>query len=167
MTEWLHFHFPLSCIGEGNGNSLQCSCLENLRDRGVWWAAFYGVAQSRTRLKWLSSSSSSILVFKNSSSSSLVVIVIWPYWHHCCDLCFQNLSLLVGFILASSGLKEPPSEPVRSVIFISLPRKFMQFLFFRTDYILAATFQWPLQLKVINFWNQEAQRFRSNVMWSP
>ena len=54
-TEWLHFHFSLSCIGEGNGNSLQCSCLENPRDRGAWWAAIYGVAQSRTRLKWLSS----------------------------------------------------------------------------------------------------------------
>ena len=48
----------LSSIGEGNGNSLQCSCLENPGDRGAWWAAVYGVAQSRTRLKWLSSSSS-------------------------------------------------------------------------------------------------------------
>ena len=51
-TEWLHFHFSLSCTGERNGNPLQCSCLENPRDRGVWWAAIYGVAQSRTRLKW-------------------------------------------------------------------------------------------------------------------
>ena len=58
MTEQLHFHFSLSCIGEGNGNPLQCSCLENPRDRGAWWAAVYGVAQSRTRLKRLSSSSS-------------------------------------------------------------------------------------------------------------
>ena len=55
-TEWPHFHFSLSCIGEGNGNPLQCSCLENPRDRGAWWAAVYGVAQSQTRLKWLSSS---------------------------------------------------------------------------------------------------------------
>ena len=54
----LHFHFSLSCIGEGNSNSLQYSCLENPRDGGPWWAAVYGVAQSRTRLKWLSSSSS-------------------------------------------------------------------------------------------------------------
>ena len=59
MTERLHFHFSLSCIGEGNGNPLQCSCLENPRDRGAWWAAVDGVAQSRTRLKRLSSSSSS------------------------------------------------------------------------------------------------------------
>ena len=49
-TERLHFHFSLSCIGEGNGNPLQCSCLENPRDGGAWWAAVYGVAQSRTRL---------------------------------------------------------------------------------------------------------------------
>ena len=49
----------LSCTGEGNGNPLQCSCLENLRDGGAWWAAVYGVAQNWTRLKWLSSSSSS------------------------------------------------------------------------------------------------------------
>ena len=55
-TERLHFHFSLSCIGEGNGNPLQCSCLESLRDGGAWWAAVYGVAQSRTRLKRLSSS---------------------------------------------------------------------------------------------------------------
>ena len=53
-TEWLHFHFSLSCIGEGNGNPLQCSCLENLRDGGAWWAAVYGVIQSQTRLKRLS-----------------------------------------------------------------------------------------------------------------
>ena len=60
-TERLHFHFSLSCIGEGDGNPLQCSCLENPRDGGAWWAAVYGVAQSRTRLKRLSSSSSSRL----------------------------------------------------------------------------------------------------------
>ena len=53
MTERLHFHFTLSCIGEGNGNPLQCSRLENPRDRGAWWAAVSGVAQSRTRLKRL------------------------------------------------------------------------------------------------------------------
>ena len=60
MTEWLHFHFSLSCIGEGNGNPLQCSCLENPMDRGARWAAIYGVAQNRTWLKGLSSSSSKV-----------------------------------------------------------------------------------------------------------
>ena len=59
-AEQFHFHFSLSCIGEGNGNPLQCSCLENARDRGAWWAAVYGVAQSQTQLKRLSSSSSSM-----------------------------------------------------------------------------------------------------------
>ena len=50
-TERLHFHFSLSCIGEGNGNPLQSSCQENPRDGGAWWAAVYRVAQSWTRLK--------------------------------------------------------------------------------------------------------------------
>ena len=59
MTERLHFRFLLSCIGEGNDNPLQCSCLENPRDGGALWAAIYGVSQSRTRLKRLSSSSCS------------------------------------------------------------------------------------------------------------
>ena len=60
MTKRLHFHFSSSCIGEGNGDPLQCSCLENPRDGGAWGAAVYGVAKSQTRLKHLSSSSSSI-----------------------------------------------------------------------------------------------------------
>ena len=67
--ERLHFHFSLLCIGEGNGNPLQCSCLENPRDGGAWWAAVYGVAQSRTRLKRLSSSSSSALLNVGSCKS--------------------------------------------------------------------------------------------------
>ena len=60
-TKRLHFHFSLSCTAEGNGNPLHCSCLENPRDGGAWLAAIYGVTQSRTRLKRLSSSSSSSL----------------------------------------------------------------------------------------------------------
>ena len=75
-TEWLPFHFSLSCIGEGNGNPLQCSCLENPRDGGVWWAAVYGVAQSRTRLKWVSSSSYSLIIFHIMSSFPLLDIKI-------------------------------------------------------------------------------------------
>ena len=65
MTEQLHFHFSLSCIGEGNGNPLQCSCLENPRDGEACWAAISGVAQSRTQLKRLSSSSSSMIYKEN------------------------------------------------------------------------------------------------------
>ena len=74
MTEWLHFHFSLSCIGEGNGNPLQCSCLENPRDGGAWWAAVCGVAQSRTLLKRFSSSSS-------SSPTWLVSLQEGGIWH--------------------------------------------------------------------------------------
>ena len=59
-TERLHFHFSLSCIGEGNGNPLQCSCLENPRDGGAWWDAVYGVAQSRTRLKDLAAAAAAV-----------------------------------------------------------------------------------------------------------
>ena len=76
--ERLHFHFSLSCIGEGNGNPLQCSCLENPRDGGAWWAAFYGVTQSRTRLKRLSSSSSSMGIIR----SRLVIISSFPSMSH-------------------------------------------------------------------------------------
>ena len=61
-TERLHFHFSLSCVGEGNGNPLQCSCLENPRVGGAWWASVYGVAQSWTWLKRLSSSNRGIYV---------------------------------------------------------------------------------------------------------
>ena len=71
----------LSCTGEGNGNPLQCSCLENPRDGGAWWAAIYGVAQSRTRLKWLSSSSnrfpSHFLVVVQSLSHVQLFVTLW------------------------------------------------------------------------------------------
>ena len=77
-TEQLHFHFSLLYIGEGNGNPLQCSCLENPRDGGAWWAAVYGITQSWTRLKWLSSSSST-------------TILMWLHLFFGC-----RISLLVG-----------------------------------------------------------------------
>ena len=74
-TERLHFPFSLSCIGEGNGNPLQCSWLENPRDGGAWWAAVSGIAQSRTQLNRLSSSSSSSVSF-----NVLMPIFFWiPY----------------------------------------------------------------------------------------
>ena len=82
-TEQLHFHFSLSCIGEENGNPLQCSCLENPRDRGEWWAAVYGVTQSRTRLKRLSSSSKPFsdelcVLSRSVVSDSLQPRGLWP-----------------------------------------------------------------------------------------
>ena len=80
MTEQLHFHFSLSCIGEGNGNPLPCSCLENLRDREAQWAAVYGVAQSRTRLKRLSSGSRENLAsMDHNSIASCLKPGVQPY----------------------------------------------------------------------------------------
>ena len=76
-TERLHFNLSLSCIGEGNGNPLQCSCLENPRDGGAWWAAVYGVAQSRTRLKRLSSSSSKLVEIEGKFPKG------FPFPKHC------------------------------------------------------------------------------------
>ena len=74
-TERLDFHFSLSCIGEGNGNPLQCSCLENPREGGAWWAAVYVVAQSRTRLKQLSSSSSKCYLAWNHTKIKVEQII--------------------------------------------------------------------------------------------
>ena len=80
-TERLHFHFSLLCIGEGNGNPLQCSCLENPGDGGAWWAAVYGVTQSRTRLKWLSSSSM-VHTYVRICVCSICFKFVW--WEMCC-----------------------------------------------------------------------------------
>ena len=71
MTFTFTFHFSLSCIGEGNGNPLQCSCLKNPRDGGAWWAAVYGVTQSRTRLTQLSSVACGILVSQSAHVARL------------------------------------------------------------------------------------------------
>ena len=75
VTERLHFHFSLSCIGEGNGNPLQCSCLGNPRDGGAWRAAAYAVTQRQTRPKWLSSSSSIMYWLRFFRSKSFNVIL--------------------------------------------------------------------------------------------
>ena len=91
-TERLHFHFSLSCIGEGNGNPLQCSCLENPRDGGAWWAAIYGVTQNRTRLKRLS-----------SSSSGWPCSLLWATMLHPCIPLPQTLTPL-----AVLGVPPPP-----------------------------------------------------------
>ena len=73
--ERLPFHFSFSCTGEGNGNPLQCSCLENPRGGGAWWAAVYGVAQSRTRLKRLSNSNTATV-----AAAPLLLTVGGPGW---------------------------------------------------------------------------------------
>ena len=82
-TERLHFYFSFSCIGEGNGNPLQCSCLENPRDGSAWWTAVYGVAQSRTRLTRLSSSSNIMLATFEGTRLDLlgVCACVYGYTH--------------------------------------------------------------------------------------
>ena len=87
MTERLHFHFSLSCIGEGNGSPLQCPCLENPRDKGAWWAAIYGVTQSRTRLmglsRWLRGKESAASAGDLSSIHPWVRKIPWRRkWQH-------------------------------------------------------------------------------------
>ena len=77
-TERLHCHFSLSCTGEGNGNPLQCSCLENPRDGGAWWAAVYGVARSRTRLTRLSSNDNPVC--KTVKETQMYWTVFWTLW---------------------------------------------------------------------------------------
>ena len=100
-TERLHFDFSFYCIGEGNGNPLQCSGLENPRDGGAWWAAIYGGAQSRTRLKWLSSSSSSMYPWAILFNSAYfwtpykmyhTVIYLCTIFFFCPVFCFWNSS---------------------------------------------------------------------------
>ena len=95
MTERLHFHFSLSCIGEGNGNPLQCSCLENPRDSRAWWAALSGVAQSRTRLKRL------------SSSSMLTILCLFFYVCVCSQSCPHICSVV------SNSLQPHRLSPIR------------------------------------------------------
>ena len=98
-----HFHFSPSCIGEGNGNLLQCSCLENPRDEGAWWAAVCGVAQSRTRLKQLSSSSSikfawhKLFIFVNMSNKHS------KYLEYCSVIKQQGISFLLYLIFPGSS----------------------------------------------------------------
>ena len=99
MTERLHFHFSLSCIGEGNGNPLQCSCLENTRDGGAWWEAIYGVTQSWTRLKQLSSSS--------SSSSSIQSRLDYHVKRSSLEMCFITRDLDAKVLVILGELSRP------------------------------------------------------------
>jgi len=113
MTERLHFHFSLSCIGEGNGNPLQCSCLENLRDGGAWWAAVCGVAQSQTRLKWLSSINSTHIPTKIIFSMNIYGVKIYSFtlasniWIE--KLLFSSLNLFLQSL-------STPHSPIASVL---------------------------------------------------
>ena len=104
-TEWIHFHFSLSCIGEGNSNPLQCSCLENPRDSGAWWAATYGVAQSRTWLKRLSSSNSIYSIMSSANWEFyffLNLLFLFLLWFLC-----LGLPELYWIIVAGMGTLVP------------------------------------------------------------
>ena len=79
-TEQLHFHFSLSCIGEGNGNPFHCSCLENSRDGRAWWAAVYGVSQSRTRLIDLAAAAFSLFTSFITNKSNLMNFPLQRAW---------------------------------------------------------------------------------------
>ena len=101
VTKWLHFHFSLSCIGEGNDNLLQCSCLENPRDGGAWWAAVYGVAQSPTRLKWLSSLAARCEVcwfdtLVNTQFSHMIAIFLLC-WDHLRSTLFATFRFMIQY----------------------------------------------------------------------
>ena len=99
MTERLHFHFSLSCIGEGNGNPLQCSCLENPRDGGAWWAAVSGVTQSWTQLKQLSSSSSKNSI-KEKDKQHL------PSTHYMLDTALESLHILANATFTKASFRQ-------------------------------------------------------------
>ena len=105
-TGQLHFHFSLSCVGEGNGNPLQCSCLENPRDGEAWWAAIYGVAQSQTRLKWLSSSK----LLLGVCIHSVCVCVMSFYCHFLLYLLF---SVITAFAYVDMWQESTPLATVR------------------------------------------------------
>ena len=94
-TERLPFHFSLSCIGEGNGNPLQCSCLENPRDWGAWWAAVYGVTQSRTRLKRLSTHRLQLIHY-TEHLTALFSTVFFSCFSHNPSVIFQQCEVLQG-----------------------------------------------------------------------
>ena len=112
-TERLHFHFSLLCIGEGNGDPLQCSCLENPKDGGAWWAAVYGVAQSRTRLKRLSSSSSRVGVIMNGMQrigKHGWIVCVWGECAHVCMRCdWSSRCGLINDLLGTTSRHIPES----------------------------------------------------------
>ena len=127
----------LSCIGEGNGNPLQCSCLENPRDGGAWWAAIYGVAQSQTRLKWLSSSSSSsssiMTACQEGSAQSLKDPDSWSWqsWRQLVTVprkglqsfiplikCSGPETMLLSLVRASLRLTQPHKEAQKGGLYL-------------------------------------------------
>jgi len=102
-TEQLHFHFSLSCIGEGNGNPLQCSCLENPRDGGAWWAGVYGMAQSQTRLKWLSLAYTHLYTTAQTYKLFIFLNSLKMTWRHH-DISYLDISVYISYEHSHSPL---------------------------------------------------------------
>jgi len=137
-TERLHFHFSLSCIGEGNGNPHQCSCLQNPRNGGAWWAAIYGVAQNRPRLKRLSSSSS--LNHSSVQFLSCVWLFVTPWTvAHQASLSITNSQSLL--ILMSIESVMPSNHLILCRSFLLLPLIFPSIRVFSYESVLCI--RWP------------------------
>ena len=119
----------LSCMGEGNGNPLQCSCLENPRDGEAWWAAVYGVAQSRTRLKWLSRSSSAIFIFKFFSVFfisdnfywSISISLAFSCHFYSTDLPIKLVSFQISYLSVVFSFKFPSGSFAISISLLKSP----------------------------------------------
>ena len=135
-TERIHFHLSLSRIGEGNGNPLQCSCLENPRDGRTWWAAIYGVSQSRTQLKWLSS----------SSSSMSLTLCVCPSVHLCmfteerpCEYTVKNVAIY------KSRREFSPELNSAGIFILYFPSPELwekTILFFKSPWVYSFTWEW-------------------------
>ena len=111
----------LSRIGDGNGNPLQCFCLENPRDGGAWWAAVSGVAQSQTRLKWLSSSSSSFYMYWETRklvwSLYCDIRLIAVVWNWTCDIFMVCLCIFHRCTLSGWG-----SSPLHNLLSVFMKK---------------------------------------------
>ena len=130
-TERLHFHFSLSCIGEGNGNPLQCSCLENPRDGGAWWAAIYGAAQSQTQLKQLSSSNSKEGLMPTFTVPAIVNDGVefcpWCDWLPSAFSLHQATEPVPPLLLFSSAPSHPPTNCSVSILCLESLRHTLYF----------------------------------------
>ena len=139
-TERLHFHFSLSCIGEGNGSPLQCSCLKNPRDGEAWWAAVYGVAQSQTRLKWLST----------SFPSQVHHFLKGGQFNNFSSICMSSLS---GNSLSFQKKKKKKREGYNLRIYISKSLIFMKISsLWNSHYIIPLVLTWLSHLWLIHMW---------------
>ena len=127
-------------IGEGNGNPLQCSCLENPRDGGTWWAAVYGVSQSRTRLKWLSSSNSRF----NAESFRFSTLTVFSSVNRLFYFFLSTLECLAFHFLALLYLLKPPVQCWAKVVGVDILVLFLilgrKYLFFKIKYDTSCSF---------------------------